>query len=113
MYATSNPKETFQDDSPQTRHHPPGGAELELFGCLGPALTAIGANLDTHIVTVLGQVFTHISDGVETAGDALAAAIETTDESGAPTPIDIVAIESMLGIDRMRPDAVVKLVPIP
>lgn len=34
-----------------------------------------------------------ISDGVETAGDALTAAIEATDESGAPTPIDVVAIE--------------------
>lgn len=34
-----------------------------------------------------------ISDGVETAGDALAAAIESTDETGAPTPIDTVAIE--------------------
>ncbi|MCB9838598.1 MAG: VWA domain-containing protein [Phycisphaeraceae bacterium] len=33
-----------------------------------------------------------ISDGVETAGDALAAAVESTDETGAPTPIDIVAL---------------------
>lgn len=59
-----------------------------------------GTNIE-EALRFAGAIFPHdaarrivlISDGVETAGDALAAAIENTDETGAPTPIDIVAID--------------------
>ena len=52
-------------------------------------ITAIGANLDTHVVTVLGQSFTHVSDGVELFADQVDDLVAQIDASGLPvTTVD-------------------------
>lgn len=50
-------------------------------------LTAIGANLDTHVVTVLGQTFTHISDGAETLADQVDALKILIDAASLPVTV--------------------------